>query len=288
MNDLLHEALNYVQRGWSVIPLEPQDKTPYRELLPYIFEHGRLKPTWAQFQRIPASEIRVRNWWGEKPNANIGLVTGQASGFFVLDCDTAQAAHNVRARGLPINTVAVGTKCGIHFYFALPEFPIHNRVKFQPGMDIRGEGGYVVAPPSKHPSGGIYWWLTSNRSPLPAPEWLLDILHPHATQYRAPADRYLHIKHGDRYARAAFNGEYLLVVNAPEGKRNDTLNRACYNLGQLVGDGLLDRSEVETALLSAALSIGQNEREARATIASGVGDGMANPRSTRPYVAQRK
>jgi hypothetical protein len=284
MNHLLQAALDCQARGWSVIPLVPRGKTPNGPVLPKRYEQGFMKATWEQFQRIPASKDRIRDWWALAPSSNVGICTGAASGFFALDCDTALASSVVRNKGIPNLTPTVRTGRGFHFYFAMPDFPVGNRSGLMNDVDIRGTGGYIVAPPSVHPSGNEYEW-TGFIYLQPAPEWLLDLLRPqHTAQYESPADRPLQIKHGDRYARAAFNGEYLMVLNAPVGNRDDTLNRACYNLGQLVGDGLLDRTEVENAMLSAAVAIGLNERETRATIASGVGDGIANPRSNRPHI----
>lgn len=272
--NMLARALHYRGRGLSVIPLARGGKNPIIN--------------WKEYQQRLPTNYEIRSWWEKVPDANIGIATGVVSGVFVLDCDTKDAAETVRAKGRGVPCAIAGTGNGVHFYYSMPDFAVGNRAKILPGMDIRGTGGYVVAPPSIHPSGRAYLWITDVNLDRPAPDWLLDLLRPQTIQRPpAPAER-LQIKHGDRYAKCAFNSEYRAVLYASEGSRNDTLNRACYNLGQLIGDGLLDRSEVENAMLNAALAVGQNEREARATITSGIGDGIANPRSNRPYVAQRR
>lgn len=271
MSNSLKVALHYRGRGLSVIPLTPHGKNPLIN--------------WKAYQSALPTNDEIRQWWETTPNANIGIATGVVSGVFVLDCDTKDAVRTVETRGYGEACIA-GTGNGVHFYFAMPDFPVGNRAKILPGMDIRGTGGYVVAPPSIHPSGRTYQWLTDVNLDRRAPDWLLDLLRP--TQYapclspRKPGPfQGAQITHGDRFARAAFSREYLAVLNAPCGARNDTLNRSCFILGGLIGDGLLDRAEVEAAMLQAALAHGENEREAKATIASGVGDGIAKPRSVR-------
>ncbi|MDP8931866.1 MAG: DNA primase, partial [Actinomycetota bacterium] len=81
------------------------------------------------------------------------------------------------------------------------------------------------------------------------------------------------------YALAALQGEVGVVIAAPEGQRNDTLNAASFALGTLVGAGLLDEHSVTDQLLQAALVAGLPEAEAQATIRSGLGAGRAQPRA---------
>jgi hypothetical protein len=85
----------------------------------------------------------------------------------------------------------------------------------------------------------------------------------------------------DGYSSAALQGELASVRDAPQGVRNDTLVRAAFNLGTLVGAGSLTRTVVEEQLLAAALDVGLNEREAAATIVSGLVAGEQNPRKRR-------
>ena len=147
----LDAALGYLARGWSVIPVQPRGKRP---LVP-----------WLEFQQRSPSTQEAREWWTRWPDANVAVVTGAFSGVVVLDVDVEHGgreslAHFEREHGALSDTVeGVTGSGGRHVYFAHPGGVVHNRVGIDPGIDLRGDGGYVVAPPSIHPSGGSYRWL---------------------------------------------------------------------------------------------------------------------------------
>src|SRR5690606_37887295 len=108
---------------------------------------------WKPFQQVRASDETIAQWAGRE--SNIGIVTGAVSGLLVLDLDNADAVGEAERRGIP-DTVAVKTANGLHYFFAHPGGTIGNRAGIFPGADIRGDGGYVVAPGSIHPSGTPY------------------------------------------------------------------------------------------------------------------------------------
>ncbi len=254
---MLKTALRYLAAGWSVFPVEPRGKKAI----------GR----WETFQSERANKRLITYWWTRWPNANIGIATGEISGFFALDCDGFDQIAEMKRRGLP-QTRAVNTGKGAHFYFKCPDFPIRNRAGIFPHIDIRGTGGYVVAPPSVHPSGRVYHWACSDPI-VDAPDWLLELLKPVPIQ---PVARPVAV--GVGYGERALNEELARVAAAQLSMRNDTLNIAAFKLGRVVGAGRLTRAEVEDALLPVAMSIGLSERESRATIASGLDAGISKPR----------
>ena len=150
-NPGLSAALAYCEHGWSVIPLEPRGKRPLIKWERYQFE----RPTNAD----------ARQWWRKEPNANVGIVTGRINRLVVLDVDPAKGGDQAltdleHEHGALPKTVSVRTGGGgQHFYFQHPGVPIPNCAgKLGPGLDVRGEGGYVVAPPSIHLSGKPYEW----------------------------------------------------------------------------------------------------------------------------------
>lgn len=120
----------------------------------------------------------VESWWRAWPNANVGLRTGVWAD--VLDLDSQDAVREfealVRGAGVDLKLLpSVFTAKGLHFYFQTTKG--QNLVGFRSGWDWRGEGGYVVAPPSRHATGGLYEWRTSIDGALPtAPEFLLQLL----------------------------------------------------------------------------------------------------------------
>jgi Bifunctional DNA primase/polymerase, N-terminal len=230
----------------------------------------------------------VRRWWQRWPLAGVGLVTGTR--FDVLDLDGTQGVEALRAalsqrdpveHSGPVARTGGG---GWHLLFA--PTGLGNRVGLLPGVDWRGRGGVVVAPPSVHASGRRYAWARPLGGELPAvPEGLRRLLAPPRPATRppgeAPAGR------AGAWARAALDREAATVRAAPAGTCNATLNRAAFRLGQLVAAGLLDASEVRVRLLAAALAAPptghrDRDRKARATIESGLAAGARKPRPGLP------
>jgi hypothetical protein len=288
MNDVLSWARRYSKAQYSVIPLRPHDKKPYSDLLPVkkdaagnicLNDNGTVIHSWERFQHERPNEQVVEQWFDTDKSINIGICTGEVSGLFVLDCDNQRAIDYVYQMGLPLRVPIVLTGKGAHMYFRMPDFQVGNRTGLLESVDIRGTGGYVVAPPSIHPSGVQYRWQDKPLYPCPAPQWLLDLLRPPSQ----PARRLprpmpdLNLR-GQRYGRAALIAEHTRLCTAQPAMRNDQLNRTAFNLGQLIAQGYLDRSEVEAILLADALYIGLTERESLATIASGINAGMSKLR----------
>ena len=167
--DMRAAALTYAARGWSVIPMESQGKRPL--------------VAWLEFQRRRADAAEIEAWFGRWPDANVGIVTGGVSGLVVVDIDPRHDGQASIERvqhehgPLPRTVEAETGGGGRHLYFTHPGPALHNRVGVLPGLDLRADGGCVVAPPSRHPSGRRYRWLPSHApDELPlaaAPRWLL-------------------------------------------------------------------------------------------------------------------
>jgi len=165
----LDAALAYRRSGWSFVPIAPREKRP---LVP-----------WTDFQHRTASEAEIRAWFARWPDANVGIVTGAVSGLVVIDIDPQHGgAESIRQieqeHGALPETVEVETGGGgRHLYFRHPGRPVGNRVGLAPGIDLRADGGLVVAPPSRHPSGRLYRFVRGRdpgATPLaPLPEWFL-------------------------------------------------------------------------------------------------------------------
>lgn len=199
----LDHALFYCRRGWSVIPIRPGGKQPLVR--------------WQRFQGERADEALVTRWFRRWPDANVAIVTGAVSGLVVFDVDPAHggddslAALERRFGALPETVEVLTGGGGRHLYFGHPGIFFPNRVGIRPGLDLRGDGGYVVAPPSLHPSGRRYMFEVSHHpedlpvAPLPA--WLrdLDSLGAHRSG------------HPRSYWRA------LAAEGVREGERNNTI-----------------------------------------------------------------
>ncbi|ACX52015.1 Bifunctional DNA primase/polymerase [Ammonifex degensii KC4] len=179
----LEAALSYFGLGWSVIPLHtpgPAGGCSCGRDCDSPGKHPRLA-SWKEFQERRPTEEELREWWGEKwSSANLGLVTGRVSGVVVVDLDGEDGVRAVRERGGLPPTPVVRTGKGWHYYFAYPEVVVPTRAGVLPGVDVRGDGGLAVLPPSLHPTGRRYEWARG-RSPwevplAPCPEWLLGLV----------------------------------------------------------------------------------------------------------------
>ena len=137
----LEAAREYVSFGWSVFPLKPRSK--------------QARVRWKEFQTRLATSWELNRWFWRTTN-NIAIVTGKISGINVVDDD---------GEGLNFNTLTSSTSPGKRHLYVKHHHGIRNSVRVGgKDYDIRGEGGYVVAPPSTHPSGERYSW---NAAPGP-------------------------------------------------------------------------------------------------------------------------
>jgi hypothetical protein len=225
----------------------------------------------------------IERWWRAEPEANIGLRTGVAFDALDVDGDEGMAALAVE---IPFDAPTVDgptatTGKGAHVYVAVTG--LGNRAGLLPGVDWRGKNGYVIAPPSVHPSGASYGWKCGEEDPAfgatapipPAPTWLLDLLIDRQTP--VPVANCSSTR-TTAYGRRVLEAVCGRLALAPEGQRNHTLNAAAFALGQLVAGSVLDVVEVVDALLTAAGRCGLSEVEARRTIASGLRSGASSPR----------
>lgn len=213
----------------------------------------------------PVDEAQVREW--VEAGYNLGLRTGSRSGVIVIDDD--QAKHDISGFQAPPTGLVVDTPTGgKHYYYRAPTpCPGNTASKLAPHVDTRGEGGQVVVPPSIHPTARATYRFSSVG---PMGEFPVERVTP--PKPKPP------VATGSGYAAKALASEVHRVRTAPEGTRNDSLNRAAFSAGQLVAGGVLDSHTVQSELLSAAMLVGLSEREAISTIASGLKAGAREPR----------
>lgn len=172
-------ALLYMRRGLNVMPLRGKYVKAV-ELEAKKEEAKRpLLETWERYQTHRVTEQEVRAWWETWPDADIGIITGPVSGRFVLDVDEEKGQRSLQGKIVP-TTQTVKTKRGFHYHFSWNSSLIGlatTKKKIYPGLDIRGEGGYVVAPPSTGVAAPPYVWLRDLTTPLAQiPEWLVKLV----------------------------------------------------------------------------------------------------------------
>lgn len=162
ISSTVNAVLSYASRGIPVFPCKP-DKRPWTE-------HG--------FKDATTDEAQLRSWWNVYPGALIGLPTGEASGILALDIDTKNGARGeeslkalVAQHGqLPLTGVVRTRSGGRHFYFAAAPGVRNSQGKIGPGIDVRAEGGYIIAPPSP---GYAFIAGTEGIALASAPDWLI-------------------------------------------------------------------------------------------------------------------
>ncbi|MER5464086.1 bifunctional DNA primase/polymerase [Streptomyces sp. NPDC002668] len=288
---LYQAAQDAAARGWHVFPLIPGDKRPAIR-------------DWAE--RATTDPERIARCWAHAPY-NIGIATGP-SRLVVVDLDMPKsaddtpsadwAAHGVangadvlkvlcdqHGQPYPSATYTVGTwSGGTHLYFAAPEGEELRNTTGDSSkglgwkVDTRAVGGLVVAAGSTF-RGRPY--TVVDESPVqPLPGWLLELLRPAPLPPQKPVTVALTAR--DRrtaFLRSAVNGELKRVTSSGDNQHNNALYIASVALGQLVAGGELTETDVTGWLLTAALQVGQRDREARRTIASGLRAGVGRPRT---------
>ena len=299
--ELLDAAVGYAERGWQVHPLWHVDADGIcachrSEECSHPGKHPRLAnwpqmassdiDTVAMWWRDASSEPAPDNWY---PLANVGIAMGQESGIFALDIDPRStgdislAALELQHGELPATRIHQTGSGGVHYLFLWPDFRVGKSAsKLAKGVDIQGANSYIVAPPSITDKGG-YECVNPvhDIDPAGAPGWLLDILREQdKLRQGIPSSRAARVAPtGIRraYAKAVIQARARELRETPEGKRNDTLNRCSFALGQLCPDGIIDEETAWTVLAEAASACGLNPGETRRTFRSGWSKGCLSP-----------
>ncbi len=268
--EMLAAALKHADRGWRVFPCVERTKRPCDAV--GFFEHGCKSATKSPFW--------IKKYWGRWPTANPAVATGADSALWVLDIDVKNGVDGFDTLGVleslfgPVPTT-LGQRTptgGAQRFFVWPEGrEVRNRngKKLGPGLDVRGDGGYIMVPPSIHPErldGPRYRWDVDpeTQPAVPAPDWLLRYVigDPEDLDWlrqqvdgralpewlakrlktavpvdtppvAAPHPRALPSDGIHPYARKAFDDEVMKVRAAPPGQRNETLNESAFVLGGL-------------------------------------------------------
>lgn len=270
-------ALSYAYRGWPVFPCIVGDKPP-------ATSHGVKDAT--------TDKAQIKQWWEANPAFNIGIATGNPSGLLVIDIDMHGTQNGIAAwweiiKGKTLDQWAtfwvVTPSGGWHFYYTTDSDVKNTASVLGPGVDTRGTGGYIIAPPSMI-GNKAYTLDHIYRQPRAVPDWLLEKLTP-PPRTRPQIARALHNRptrpansDSDRYSQAALESELDELRATPEGRRNAQLNTAAFNLGQLCVAGTLEWGYVYGELLDLADEIGLERHEIGPTIQSGFTSAIKKPR----------
>jgi hypothetical protein len=289
-HQLLSRAAHWhADHGLAVFPLRP----------------GRKIPAVEDWEHVATTDhLTIARTWRRAPY-NIGVATGR-SGLLVVDLDrpkdlTDTVPEPWRNRGatsgadvlglvaadagqqVPVTYTVTTASSGLHLYFRQPDGHALGNTAGRIGwkIDTRGHGGYVVGAGSIIGQGS--YLATDTTAPQPLPDWITNALTTTPRTATTPTDQA--IKDPSLYALAALTGELDKLLAAVPGHRNDTLNRAAFALGQLIGAQLLDEATARDELVSAAGRIGLPRDEADRTITSGLTAGTRHPADALPRQA---
>jgi Bifunctional DNA primase/polymerase, N-terminal/Primase C terminal 1 (PriCT-1) len=244
MTTLHAAALQLAQKGLAVFPCQPRGKEPACD---------------AGLHAATCDIERINRWWQAVPDLNVGIATGTASGIFVLDIDGEGGEASLRRleqENCPLPpTIEAITGKGRHCYFRMRGSIRNSAGQIGAGLDIRGDGGYVIAPPSIHPSGRAYSWSVDAADDFAtAPDWLHSLFGP-ANGYGKAGKPLEHwhrvltepIRNGERNTTLASMAGKLLHAGLKDGFLLYDLIM-CVNIARC--EQPLSASEVETIVIS--------------------------------------
>jgi len=156
-------VLQYGASGFSAIPILPREKKPGVE--------------WKIYQTQSPTQEEIDSWWPDGSTNNVAVVTGLVSRVIVVDIDPQHGGiKSFKKLHLPPTYMVKTGGGGAHYYYRWQKnTPPPNKKGYLPGIDIQGEGAYVIAPPSVHPNGNYYEAVTSVEDLTDAPDWLYEL-----------------------------------------------------------------------------------------------------------------
>ena len=185
MSSMLDWALLYSGQGFNVFPIHSITsghctcKARAGCTSPGKHPHWQARTLESGVKNATRDEARIRSWWKKWPNANIGIATGRVSGVLVVDIDGDIGSKSIKSLqrqcGKLPKTLTAQTGNGAHLFFRCGDNSYRSRTGVMPGVDIRADGGYVVAPPSVHIAGKRYRWSSDAKIAGP-PIFLRQIL----------------------------------------------------------------------------------------------------------------
>jgi adenylate kinase len=303
---LQRAAATYAANGVAIFPVTPRGKLPLLPRCPdsaglsgdALYEHAHeCEHDGHGFWDATTDPDTIKRWWAAHPEANIGIALG-VNRIFAVDVDgpAGRAALDeleLIYDKLPATyTVKTGRieGHGRHLLYRQPADREVRNCKLGPKLEIRGAGGYVVAPPSIHESGRAYLAEGSWAQITDPPPWLVELAVRSASKPTdaaggvptlvrpAPAPGSAQDRAQARLAGLA--GKVAMADAGPDGKgadRNNMLNWAAYQAGRIIGAGALDEADARHQLQMAAQRAGLGQRETTLTISSGIAAGRQDP-----------
>lgn len=266
--------------GFSVFPLPPQLKRPIIK--------------WKPYQTEIAPRALVKHWSDQHPDGNVAIATGALSGVIGFDMDNEEAVLRAYERGLP-DTLLCRTPRGIHAFFKHPGGRVSNSAEIEPGWDLRGDGGFLVAAgsyyvptPAERAAGkveGRYEWVDATKPLLDAPEWVY-AGHRHEILARVPIPP-VEYRGDNPYGPKGLENELAILRGTSVGAGlNMQIFKSASAIAQLVAGGWLDEEPTWTALEEAIGDLGDNPAKDLDSLSRGWNAGIEQPREAGRQDAQ--
>lgn len=277
---IIEAALVYISLGWPVFPCDPQTKRP-------LVRH------WKEDASTRREDVLL--WWNKTPNALIGLPCGPSTDLLVIDVDIdgskqgAESLAALEAKFGPLGAVLSATTGGggLHLFFKWsPGHGLGNaRGALPPDIDVRGDGGYIIAAPSVSVKGQYFYNEDTSVFPpelTAPPAWLVEIIKTPKSRpgpvRQALTPQGSHSGTGHPYTAAMLESLCAEIRATPGGQRNQKLNNAAIRCGHFIPGGRLSRGDAERELSMAGSLAGLDEREMLATLKSGIEAGLLEPK----------
>lgn len=288
-------ARSYISAGIPVFPCREENQEGFDQSTGEFVTFSEKSPYTSNGLKGATRSSRIIDiLFGDKhQGALIGVPTGEPLGAWVLDLDRHgdRDGHKWLAEmesvhgALPPTARATTANGGTHIFFKHID-GIRNRGALAPGVDTRGQGGYICGPGSVMSDGRAYKWVDHDGVGMPefadTPQWLLDILKPRVEQAEVRTEYTYKPGRNEAYIERAVQLELDKLAATGAGGRGGQVNASAFSLGQLVGAGALSRSEAEYGLLQAAHACGivqkDGEKEIRQKIKRGLDAGEKQPR----------
>ncbi|MEV4140559.1 bifunctional DNA primase/polymerase [Dactylosporangium sp. NPDC049742] len=276
---LLRNAIRYAQHGWPVFLLG-RTKRPLANCDPCREASDDHDPaacdclTCHGFYAATTDTDRVTAMVTANPCGMLAIRTGAPSGTVVIDIDPAHGGRVDPARMPETACVATGSG-GWHLYYRHPGTAVLcSQGRIADGVDVRGDGGYVVAPPSIHPRTGRPYRWTGGRSLVEMPPALIEACQPNETLPVTVLTNLAQMRSagGITSPEALLKSHLDAVAKAPKGKRRTTLYGAARGVARMVAAGAVTEADALAVLTDVGHAAGQSEREIRAAIAGGFRD----------------
>ena len=288
MSALGEAALRYADRGWRVFPIVPRGKVP---LIPGD-ETKAIERGWGArghgCKDGTTDAATIRRWWGKEPQANIGLTTGSGSGVWAIDLDSADSAASFRREHRIGTPLIQQTARGWHLLYRWTdecEGLSISAGQLGEGVDMRGEGGYIVIAPSTRPEGSYRWH--NDVDPGDPPTSLIAACRVRKAR-KAPSKPSLFERvdgRASRWGEATIEGLCRKVRDAAAGQQETLLNWAAYRAGNIVAGGEAASGYAFDQLYAVARMMGSHDpgrpwhdEEIRWKIERGITDGKAEPK----------